>query len=127
MKQLIIYVGLVFIIGFGLTGCYKDVILPDVAVDPDGPPQAVSYKNDLEPIFVSNCALSGCHVSGGHKPDLSATISYQEIVNGGFVNTIIPKESILYKMINGDMKQYIPSASDRQKVYDWIRNDAPNN
>ena len=30
-------------------------------------------------------------------------------------------------MINGEMQQYIPSAKDRQKIYDWIRNGAPNN
>ena len=52
---------------------------------------------------------------------------YAQIVNGGFVNTNIPKESILYKMVFGDMRIYIPSAIDRQKVYDWIRNGAPNN
>lgn len=127
MKKLIIFAGLIFIMGISLIGCYKDVILPDVAVDPDGPPQAVSYRNDLAPMFVAKCALSGCHVSGAHKPYLLTAISYQEIVNGGFVNTIIPKESILYKMINGEMKEYIPSASDRQKVYDWIRNGALNN
>jgi hypothetical protein len=129
MKKLSIYLGLTFILAMGisLTGCYKDIILPDSAVDPDGPPQAVSYRTDLAPIFNSQCALSGCHVSGAHKPYLATTISYQEIVNGGFVNLIVPKESILYKKINGEMKEYIPSASDRQKVYDWIRNGAPNN
>ncbi len=129
MKQLTIYLGLILIMAMGisLTGCYKDVILPDVAVDPDGPPQAVSFKNDLAPIFNSKCALSGCHVSGAHKPFLPTTTSYQEIVNGGFVNIIVPKESILYKKINESMKEYIPSASERQKVYDWIRNGAPNN
>ena len=111
----------------GLIGCYKDVILPDVVADPDGPPQAVSFSTELAPMFNTNCALSGCHVSGAHKPYLTPGISYQEIVNGGFVNTVIPKESILYKMINGEMRQYITSASDRQKVYDWIRNGAPNN
>jgi len=129
MKRITIFLGLIFlmIMGISLTGCYKDIILPDVAVDPDGPPQAVSYKTDLAPIFNSKCALSGCHVSGAHKPDLALTISYQAIINGGFVNIIVPKESILYKNINGGMKEYIPSATDRQKVYDWIRNGAPNN
>ena len=129
MKKLSIYLGLTFILAMGisLTGCYKDVIIPDAAVDPDGPPQAVSFKNDLAPIFNSKCALSGCHVSGAHKPYLPTTTSYQEIVNGGFVNIIVPKESILYKKINGEMKEYIPSATERQKVYDWIRNGAPNN
>lgn len=113
--------------GILFTSCYKDVILPDVGADPDGPPQAVSFKADLEQLFNNNCALSGCHVSGAHKPFLKAGISYQEIVNGGFVNTMIPKESILYKMINGEMREYMPSAADRQKVYDWIRNGAQNN
>jgi hypothetical protein len=58
---------------------------------------------------------------------MTADGSYLQIVNGGFVNTVIPKESILYQKINGEMKEFIPSASDRQKVYDWIRNGAPNN
>ena len=127
MKRLLIYSGIVFFIAFGLTGCYKDIILPDAAVDPDGPPQPVYYKAELAPLLNSKCALSGCHATGGHKPYLGTDQSYQELVNGGFVNTAIPKESILYKEINGTMREYIPSAVDRQKVYDWIRNEAPNN
>ena len=127
MKRLLIFTGLILTMGFYLTSCYKDVILPEVAVDPDGPPQAVSFKADLAPLFNTKCALSGCHVSGAHKPYMNADISYQQIVNGGFVNTNIPKESTIYKMINGEMREYIPSASDRQRVYDWIRNGAPNN
>ena len=116
-----------FIMGFVLIGCYKDVILPDAAVNPDGPPQFVSYKTDLAPLFNSHCALSGCHVSGAHQPYMTTPDSYLQITNGGFVDILIPKESILYKKINGEMKEYIPSATDRQKVYDWIRNGAPNN
>lgn len=127
MKKLITYAGLLLITAIGVTGCYKDVILPDATVDPDGPPQAVSFKNDVAPVLNTKCAFSGCHVSGARKPYLATAISYQEIVNGGFVNTLIPKESILYKKINESMREYIPSASDRQKVYDWIRNGALNN
>jgi len=127
MKQLILNICLIFIIGIGITGCYKDVILPDTVADPDGPPQSVSFKDQLMPLFNTSCALSGCHVSGSHKPYMTTDVSYQEIVNGGFVNTLIPKESKIYKMINGEMKEFIPSATDRQKVYDWIRNGAPNN
>lgn len=127
MKKLISYLGVLLIAGLGLAGCYKDVIYPDLAVDPDGPPQAVSFSAELAPMLNSKCALSGCHVSGAHTPYLTADVSYNELVNGGYVNTVVPKESILYKMINGEMKEYIPSATDRQKVYDWIRNGAPNN
>jgi len=127
MKRLLIYTGLMFVIGFGMSGCYRDVIFPDVAVDPDGPPQPVSFSTDLAPLLNSSCALAGCHVSGGHKPYMTSGISYLEIVNGGFVNTSIPKESTIYKMINGEMRTYMPSAANRQKLYDWIRNGAPNN
>ena len=128
MKKLMIYTSiLLVIVGVGLTGCYKDIILPDAAFDPDGPPQAVSYNIEVAPIMNTKCALAGCHVSGTRKPFLTTGISYQELVSGGFVNTVIPKESILYLKINGSMREYIPSAAERQKVYDWIRNGALNN
>jgi len=125
MKKILIYLTLVCMTGLGLTSCYKDIVSPES--DPDGPPQFVSYKTDLMPLFNTKCALAGCHVSGAHKPYLSSELSYNQIVNGGFVNILIPKESILYKMVMGGMSEYIPSKSDKQKVYDWIRNGAPNN
>lgn len=127
MKKNIIYTAFIFMIALSATGCYRDVLLPDSVVDPDGPPQFVSYKEELSPMFNDKCATSGCHVTGAHKPYLTPDISYNQIVGGGFVNIEIPKESILYKAIYGEMSEYIPSAEDKQKVYDWIRNGAPNN
>ena len=114
-------------LGVVFTSCYKDIIVPQMAADPDGPPQPVSFKNELAPLFNTSCALAGCHVSGAHKPYLTTDASYQQIVNGGFVNTALPKESRLYVMVNGEMHQYTGSAANRQKIYDWIRNGAPNN
>jgi len=127
MKQIIKYTGFLFCMIIGLSGCYRDVILPDAAVDPDGPPQNVSFKTDIAPMINTKCALAGCHVSGAHKPYMAVGVSYQEIINGGFVNTLLPKQSIIYEKINGEMQQYIPSAVDRQKIYDWIRTGAQNN
>jgi hypothetical protein len=127
MKRLFIYAGLLLVFGAGLTGCYKDTILPDAISDPDGPPQAVSFSADLAPLFNKSCAIAGCHVDGSHKPYMKTEISYLQIVNGGYVNTLLPKQSVIYLMINGEMREYIPSATDRQKVFDWIRNGAPNN
>ncbi len=127
MKRLLIYTGLILTFGIGLSGCYKDIIKPELPVDPNAPPQQVSFNNELKPLFASSCTEAGCHVSGAHKPYLTPDVSYLQIVNGGFVNTALPKQSRLYIMINGEMQQYIPSAADRQKVYDWIRNGAPNN
>lgn len=127
MKKVIIYTGIFLMMVTGLTSCYRDVILPDAAVDPDGPPQSVSFKNDIAPMVNTKCAIAGCHVSGAHKPYMAMGGSYEAIVNGGFVNTLIPKQSILYQKINSEMKEYIPSAVDRQKIYDWIRTGALNN
>jgi hypothetical protein len=127
MKRSIIPAILIFV-GFAMTGCYKDVIMPDAATDPDGPAQPVSFQVELAPMLKQNCADVGCHVKGSHKPYLeNLESSHSNIVGGGFVNTEVPKQSILYQFINGEMKEYIPSAADRQKVYDWIRNGAPNN
>ncbi len=127
MKNKYIYTALILAIVIGLSSCYKDIIVPELANDPDGPPQPVSFKAELAPLFNAKCTEAGCHVTGAHKPYMTSDVSYQQIVNGGFVNTALPKESILYKMINSEMSQYIPSSSDKQKVYDWIRNGAPNN
>ena len=126
-RLLIIYAGLILTFGVGLAGCYKDVIKPDLPEDPNAPPKQVSFSSELKPLFVAKCTDAGCHVSGAHKPYLTADVSYGQIVNGGFVNLSLPKQSRIYIMINGEMQQYIPSVADRQKVYDWIRNGAPNN
>ena len=127
MKRFSIYLCVLAFVtaGAGLTGCYKDVISPES--DPDGPPQFVSFKEELEPLFNAKCALSGCHVTGAHAPSLKTGESYNAIVNGGFVNTLVPKSSRLYVMVTSEMAEYIPSPKDKAKVLDWIRNGAPNN
>jgi hypothetical protein len=40
---------------------------------------------------------------------------------------LIPKQSKLYLMINGEMSNYVPSPAVKKKMFDWIRNGAPNN
>ena len=124
MKRLLRYTGLLLFAAFGLTSCYKDVILPTVVSAK--PPQYVSFSGELQPIFTTNCAVSGCHVKGVQVPYLTPDVSYQQLL-GGFVNTVKPAQSILYTMINGNMQVHIPDATDRQRIYDWIRNGAPNN
>ncbi|MHB8206566.1 hypothetical protein [Mucilaginibacter sp.] len=125
MKKIIVFAVLLIIIGACITGCYKDVNISPVTAST--PPQATSYKNDIQPIFTTSCALSGCHVAGAQVPDLEPAASYQDLVNGGYVNTLIPNQSTLYIMINGEMKVHISSAADRQKIYDWIRTGAIDN
>ncbi len=124
MKRILIFTGLIMLMVFSLVSCYKDVILPTVVSSK--PPQFVSFSGDLQPIFSTNCATAGCHVKGSQVPYLTPDVSYQQLL-GGFVNTIFPQKSELYIMINGNMQVHIPDAADRQRIYDWIRNGAPNN
>ncbi len=127
MKRLIIFAGLLMVLGIGITGCYKDVILPVAGADPNAPPKQYSYKTDIAPLLNTDCAKSSCHVAGAQKPDLETAVSFNSLVNGGYVNTLFPNQSELYQMINGNMQEHMPLASDRQKVYDWIRTGALNN
>jgi hypothetical protein len=108
-----------------MTGCYYDVIKP---ADPNAPAQNVSFSGDLQPIFDANCASSGCH-GGAHEPTLTADKSYNSLMSGGFVNTIIPTESILYQEVNsGSMPPTGKLAPVQiQQILDWIKNGAPNN
>ena len=125
MKRILIYGGLLLFMGIGMVSCYQDVIVPTVAQEK--PPQFVSYSGDLQPLWNTNCALSGCHVPGGQVPYLTEDISYDQLVGGGYVNTVKPEDSKLWIALNGVMRTHLPSEDDRQKVFDWIRNGAPNN
>ncbi len=125
MKRILIYGGLLLFMGIGMVSCYQDVIIPTVAQEK--PPQFVSYSGDLQPLWNTNCALSGCHVPGGQVPYLTEDISYDQLVGGGYVNTVKPEDSKLWIALNGVMRTHLPSEDDRQKVFDWIRNGAPNN
>lgn len=127
MKQLMIFAGLLFVIGTAFTGCYKDVNLPTPGADPNAPPKQYSFKTDIAPMLNTKCAMAGCHVAGAQAPDMETAVSYNSLVNGGFVNTLIPTQSDLYIMINGNMEAHIPLAADRQKIYDWIRTGALDN
>ena len=86
MKRLLIFGALLLFVTVGLQSCYKDVILPKVATTK--PPQFVSFSNDLQPVFTTNCALSGCHVKGGQTPYLTPDVSYQQLL-GGYVSEYV--------------------------------------
>jgi len=122
--KLIIFLATILLVSL-VTGCYYDIVLPP---DPNAPPQDVSFSGDLQPIFNASCNSSSCH-GGAHNPNLSPDKAYNSLISGGFVNTAIPTESIIYKSLNsGAMPPTgkLPSAQI-QMVLDWIKIGAPNN
>ena len=51
MKRTLIFACLLFLTWVGITGCYKDVILPKQGADPNAPPVQYSFKTDIAPML----------------------------------------------------------------------------
>jgi hypothetical protein len=118
--------GLVFI-----PGCSKDttVYLNNTA-EVTTP---VSLAKDMQPIFTKSCALSGCHAAGGKAPTLTDGSTYSSLINGNYVNTSKPEESVLYLWLTGKKTPAMPmgAANNPSNInaltLAWIKQGAKNN
>jgi len=104
-----------------LWGC-SDYIIPAPEY-PEGIPEGVSYSGDVQPIFDQQCLT--CH-AGGQSPALTADWSYDELIDGGYVNTDEPLESALYTIFSGT---HAGRASEEETLVflGWIIEGAENN
>ena len=115
------------------TGCQKDTTLtikPEVKTITG----TISFSKTLMPLFTQNCAVAGCHVSGGQTPDLSADNVYNSLVNTpGFVNVKDPQSSKIYEYITGKLSPAMPmgKASNPGDINDlflaWVEQGAKKN
>lgn len=112
-----------------VSGCYKNrtVIVsntPEVT-------KTVSFASDILPIFTKDCAVSGCHASGGKAPDLSAANAYSSLTSGGYIDTGSPESSGLYQWMAGKKSTPMPlsgiNSSNNALVLAWIKQGAKNN
>ena len=116
------------IVGVGLltfASCTDDVVYPYVP-DPTIP---VLFSADIIPIFESNCISSGCH-NGTVAPDLRASVAYDALWTGGYINTDVPEQSNLYLWMteaNGPMPPLGGNATNNATVLQWIVQGALNN
>ncbi len=114
---------------FFLSGCYKD----KTVISDTGPEitTTVSFANDIIPIFSKNCSLSGCHVTGGQAPDLSAANAYNSLKVGNFYNTSDPANSVIYLWLTGKGTIQMPPGGLNKDinamVLAWIKQGANNN
>ncbi len=122
----IILVGCIIL--FLLPGCYKD---KTVIID-SGPAitRTVTFSNDIIPIFSKSCALSGCHISGGHVPDLSTANAYNSLKVGNYFNTNNPEGSVIYLWLTGKKSTQMPvgglDKNINAMVLAWIKQGAKN-
>lgn len=118
------------LLGFAMlymAGCKYDEILPPP------PPDQVSFSNDIIPIFNQSCNTSGCHRGGSadFAPDLTAANAYNALGEGGFIDTITPENSLLYRWMNG--QEGVPMPPDgvnsfyNATVLKWMEQGALDN
>lgn len=86
----------------------------------DCPPEGVSFSDRVEPVINTNCAIPGCHTSGGQQPTLE---TYEQISSNA--------ERIRTRTSNGTMPPPASGIRLSQKDIDdiacWVDAGAPDN
>lgn len=114
---------LIVLAGFILCSCEYEWIQPEMKPIPE----VVSFSNDIMPIFNDGCNSSGCHSAGAEPPDLTEANAYNDLWDGGYIDTITPEASSLYvTMKSGTMKKFT-DPGDEAIVLTWIQQGAENN
>ncbi len=89
----------------------------------------ICFESEILPIFVSNCAISGCHdpINKTKGYDLS---NYDGILEG--IDPFNPHNSIIYETITSTNDQIMPPAPSNplnieeiNLIKDWINKGAP--
>lgn len=90
---------------------------------PEGTP-GMSFSGDIQPIFNNNCLA--CH-SGSQPPDLSQGWSYEELNDGGFIDTEFPCSSRLYQAFSLSVHDGKITEEEQLKILGWIQDGAQDN
>lgn len=105
-----------------LTGCTYDYI----EITPVEELDLVSYQEHVVPILETNCI--SCHNGQYASPNLMGDGSYQELIDGGYLNITDVENSKLIIKLN-DNHPYVgtPSQNDIDLIVQWIEEGALNN
>ncbi len=142
MKYSLSIVVLTLAMGVFFTSCKHDPIHVDPnPIDSTGggnsgsncDPDTVYFQQEVLPLIVSSCAMSGCHDAASAQDGVVLT-SYTSIMNTGNVKTGQPNNSELYEvLVENDPDKIMPpppaslTASQIQLIKTWIQQGAKNN
>lgn len=135
MKKYILFLFFSVII---ISSCKKDYLTTSAPPDNSAPidlTKPISFKDAIVPIFISNCLGSGCHITGGQSPVLTADKAYDQLTQLGYVDAATPDtiaaNSTLYKRLIGTTKPMPPtgklSISKISAIELWIKQGSNNN
>lgn len=94
----------------------------------------VYFENDIYPIFISNCAISGCHDAETHEEGLNLS-TYTKIKTSGILNLTHPWNSELIEVVTeNDLDDRMPpwpmaalTDEEIQMLVTWMDQGALNN
>jgi uncharacterized membrane protein len=97
-------------------------------------PDTVYFQQQVLPVFISNCAMSGCHDAASRQEGVVLT-DYNNIINTGDVRPFNPSNSDIWEKINdNDPSDRMPpppknplSQEQKDLVKKWILQGARNN
>jgi uncharacterized membrane protein len=134
------------VIFFFLTGCKHTLPFQNDPVGPSAPddaiaqtgnvscdPDTIYFQQQVLPVLVSNCSMSGCHDDASHQDGVILT-SYSAVMNTAEIRPGRPKESELYERITEtDIRERMPltprpplSQEQKELIYKWIQQGAKN-
>ncbi len=117
-RVMVMITGTVILILFGCTK--YEIPKPEC---PENLPTGIGFSSDIQPIFNKNCVM--CH-GGGQSPDLSAGWSYDELMDGGYVDTEFPCSSVIYEIFSGSHSDRA-TEEDILTILGWIDEGAKDN
>jgi uncharacterized membrane protein len=115
----------VFCLSVVFSSCQWESVLEQV--EPELPPddEEIRFATDIQPIFTDKCVT--CHAST--NPVLTAGSAYNNLIDGDYVNTSDPENSVLYVTILSGHPGGSSSASgtERALILRWIEEGAQDN
>ena len=118
--------------GLSLNACYYDTF-PEEEIDVPEPGEEVSYSENIQPLWDKDCV--SCH-KGTTAPDLRPDVSYNDLIDNGWVVKGDAAASILYQSLIGapgvvamptPASDFPWSPTKIKLVEDWINEGAQNN
>lgn len=97
---------------------------------------SVYFENQILPIFIASCAVTGCHDAGTHADDITL-LNYNDIMRG--IKPGDPRESKYFKVLTltdtDDLMPIDPQTGEGFRlpedqlalIEEWIIQNAPNN
>jgi len=84
----------------------------------------ISFSEEIEPIFQDNCIT--CHTNT--NPNLTSGNAYNNLINGGYINTDNTESSSLYtKITSGHPTAGTLNQTEIRLILTWIQEGAQNN